>query len=804
MNHLATRTARLSAWAIRHRLLVLIVVGIITLGFTLVLSGLDIRTRFSDMVPHDHPYVKVHQKYQDSFAASNRVIILVKAREGDIFRQEILGEIQRITVGLQQVQGVNPMQITSLASKKLKRVNASSEGIETRPLMWPDLPRTAEQMRDLRQAVLNNPLVYGLFVDRDLGSALIQVDFYDHLVDYSTIFPQIQALLDASPVSEQVSLHLVGEPILYGWVSYYLGETVGLAILSLLAMLVLLFVFARTWRGTLLPLVAGVVAAIWALGIGTLLGYNFDPLVIVVAFIITARAFSHSVQMITRFDDLILHGELDVRKAAERTMRELFRPSMLGLYADAGAILCVMLTPIPLLHKIAIVGAVWLMSITVSAVFLTPILLSYIRRPQGYAHPLKLDGFMRAILSGAKWVVRTRARYWVGPITLVLLAGFMFEATKINVGDASDGSPILWQDSRFNRDSALINQLYPGSEQMFVVLEGGELDAMKRPEVLDWMLRFSRYMERQPEIGGAVSLADIVIDIRRNLYEGNPRYGELGASSMENGELISFYMQGADPDDLNQFVDVVFNNASVTLFFRDHKGDTLRKATHYANQFIAENPLEGVEVKLFGGVLGIIAAVNEILLNDQIEATALAFLVVVLCCLVVYRSSVSGIFFIIPVLISNVVTFAFMAWQGIGMSISTLPVVALGIGLGVDYAFYIVDSMKEYLEKHPEADHLDAVLQSLGSAGRGVVLTAFTLAAGVLFWSFSSLRFQAEMGMLIGLWLAVSALTSLFVMPSLALVFKPHFIFGASQSNHAPTEGNLTNLNTSGNEYERV
>src|SRR5690606_9751793 len=145
------------------------------------------------------------------------------------------------------------------------------------------------------------------------------------------------------------------------------------------------------------------------------------------------------------------------------------------------------------------------------------------------------------------------------------------------------------------------------------------------------MLRFSRYMERQPEIGGAVSLADIVIDIRRNLYEGNPRYGELGASSMENGELISFYMEAADPDDLNQFVDVLFNNASVTLFFRDHKGDTLRKATHYANQFIAENPLEGAEVKLVGGVLGIIAAVNEILLSDQIEAVALAFLVVVIC-----------------------------------------------------------------------------------------------------------------------------------------------------------------------------
>jgi len=786
MTRVISYTARLAAWSIRNRILVCVAVALTTAFFAASLAGLDIRTRFSDMVPHDHPYVQVHTKYQDSFAASNRVTILVKAREGEIFKPEILEEVRRITYDLQKVEGVNPMQITSLASKKLKRVNASSEGIETRPMMWPNVPTSAEEITELRQAVLNNPLVYGLYVDRELSSALIQVDFYDHLVDYGKIFPQIQALLDASPVKDQVSLHLVGEPILYGWVAHYLQETVSLSLLSLGAMLLLLFVFSRTWRGTILPFLAGVVSAIWALGIGNLLGYNFDPLVIVVAFIITARALSHSVQMITRFDDLVLSGDhVDARLAAEQTMRELWRPSMLGLYADAGAILCVILTPIPLLQKVAVVGAIWVMTITVSAVFLTPALLSFIKRPQGYAHPFNLDGFMRVILAGAKWVVRTRARYVVAPLMVLLVSGVIFEATRLTIGDASDGSPILWQDSSFNRDSALINRLYPGSEQMFVVIEGEDMDTLKSPQVLDWMMRFSRYMERQEEIGGAISMADIVVDIRRNLYEGNPRFRELGGSQVENGELISFYMQGADPGDLAQFTDVHFRNGAVTLFFRDHKGDTLRKATHYAKQFIAENPIEGAEVKLVGGVLGIIAAVNEILLSDQIEAVALAFLVVVLCCLVVYRSSVSGVFFIIPVAISNVVTFAFMAWQDIGMSISTLPVVALGIGLGVDYAFYIVDSIKEYLEKHPHADPVDAVLQSLGSAGRGVLLTAFTLAAGVLFWSFSSLRFQAEMGMLIGLWLMVSALTSLFVMPSLALVFKPKFIFGHSAKEEA-------------------
>lgn len=559
---------------------------------------------------------------------------------------------------------------------------------------------------------------------------------------------------------------------------FYLEETVTIALISLGAMLLALFLLNRTWRGTLLPLLSGVVSTIWALGIGVLLGFNFDPLVIVVAFIITARCFSHAVQLITRFDDLCDGEGVEPRKAAEQTMKELFRPGLLGLVSDAGAILCVVLTPIPLLQKVSIIGAIWVMTIGFSAMILTPVLLSWVKAPLQNAHPVNLRFLLNAVLSVAVKVVESRARYFVIPVTVVLVGGLVFKATDLTIGDATTGSPILWEDSSYNGDSALINANYPGTEQMFVVLEGEEQDSLKRPDVLAWMQGFQRRMERLPQVGGSVSLADIVVDVRRNLYEGNPRYRELGATQIENGELISFYMQGAAPDDLAQFADPLFQNGSVILFFRDRQGETLRQATYQIRRYIDENPLEGVDVRLAGGSLGIIAAVNEILLSDQIEAIALALLVVILSCLAVYRSSASGIFFIVPVLISNVVTFAFMAWQGIGMSISTLPVVALGIGLGVDYAFYIVDSVKEYLEKDPEADPMDAIRQSLFSAGRGVLLTSVTLAAGVLLWSLSSLRFQAEMGTLIGLWLLVSAFTSLFVMPSLVRVLKPKFIFG--------------------------
>jgi predicted RND superfamily exporter protein len=155
---------------------------------------------------------------------------------------------------------------------------------------------------------------------------------------------------------------------------------------------------------------------------------------------------------------------------------------------------------------------------------------------------------------------------------------------------------------------------------------------------------------------------------------------------------------------------------------------------------------------------------------------ALALLVLVIICTIVYRSTVAGMLFMIPVIISNTLTFAFMAWKDIGMNINTVPVAALGIGLGVDYAFYIADRVKEEIAIGSSPQH--AIHQALHSAGMGVFVTASVLILSTLLWWASSLKFQAEMGLLMAIWLGISATSALFVMPAIIYVFRPEFIFG--------------------------
>lgn len=772
---------RIATFCIERRAWVVAVL----LGTTLALAWsalhIQVRTVFEDMLPSRHEYVRTHEKFKDTFGGSNMVTVMFEVDQGDIFQVPVLEKVRDVTLGLREVSAVNQYQITSLASKKLKEVRASTDGIESRPLMWPDIPADAAGLEQLRQAVLRNPLVYGPYVSKDLQATLITVDFIDQKVDYAKVFDQVRGLL-AKVDDGSVKIRVVGDPILYGWVSHHVPETLHLVLAAVAVTLLLLFLLLRTWRGVFLPLLAGAVSAIWALGICHLLRINFEPLVIVVAMLITSRAVSHSVQIVNRFDDeleLLPAGAGVSRIAARVALADLFRPGMLGVIADAACMAVVALSPIPMLQKLTVLSVVWVSTLTVSAVILTPVMLSWIRKPHGYAHPFDCLPLLRRVLDLSVRITLSRGRYLVLACSLLVVICAGLYALNLKIGDANPGSPILWPNAQYNRDSAAINARFEGVDRMFIVLgDDAQPGLVKSNEALHAMSRFQRFIEAQPEIGGSQSLADVLPQVNASLREGNPRYLELSDSDSINASLVAMLDSVSEPGDMDRFSDAKYANASVTLMFRDRQGETIRTAVSRIQEFIAANPLSAGHWQLAGGVIGVMAAVNEIILSSQIEAIALALLVLAVLCTLVYRSAVAGMLFMVPVIISNMLTFSFMAWKGIGMNINTVPVAALGIGLGVDYAFYIADRIKEEIAAGASAEH--AVRQALHSAGMGVIVTASVLIISTLLWWLSSLRFQAEMGLLMAIWLSVSAMSALFVMPALIYVFRPRFIFGDS------------------------
>ena len=369
---------RFADFCIRRRWLVVSAIFIASAILSFFSTQVDFKTEFQDLLPVDHEYITTNDEYKETFGGSNIVSIMVEVEEGDIFRREILEKIQSITNEMNFVPAVNQYQIISLASRKLKDIKASTFGIETEPLMFPDLPANEREIEQLREAVLANPLVYGRYVSLDQKSALITVDFIDRLIDYEKIYAKIMQVVEDHQ-EEGVRVRAVGEPILTGWIIHFLPETLKIFGFTISAMALVLFVTVRTFRGVLLPLLAGAISGAWALGFAALLGINFDPLIIVIAFLVSARVVSHAVQLSTAFDDEVARG-LDAVRAAKASMAALFRPGMLGVATDTAAVMVVYVMPMPLLKKTSIIGSIWVSTIAFSAIILTPVLLSWDRQ----------------------------------------------------------------------------------------------------------------------------------------------------------------------------------------------------------------------------------------------------------------------------------------------------------------------------------------------------------------------------------------------------------------------------------------
>lgn len=774
-------------WCCLHRKVFVAALLTMTVIMAFFASRVEIRTVFGDLLPQNHAFVKVNDRFKQAYGGSNIVSIMVAVEEGDILNQNTLAKIKKITEAVAQIPGADPFQVTSLASKKLKEISSSTEGITTRPLMWPDLPKSETEMTDLRRAIANNPLVYGAYVSHDFKAALITVDFYDHLLDYGVFFNHITRIVDENK-APGVNIHVVGEPMLYGWVIHHFGETERLFLGTIAALFIILFLIARTWHGTLIPLLAAGTSAVWAIGFAGLLGFNLDPLVVVVAFLITALAISNSIQIVQRFDHKLASGiEKTPMDAGRSAVKKLFRPGMLAVVADAGCMIVVAMTPIPVLQKVAFIGGFWVLSLAFCAVLLPGVAATWTKGARKFLHPINLKPAMHFVLSGCVYAATSKLRFAVIGASAFILIGSGLYATNLKVGDANPGSPILRADSTYNLAAKELNSTFQGADRMFVVVSGEKGDAIKQPGMLVNMEKFQRYMEAQPEVGGSLSIVDVLPAVNRMLHEGNPRYLETGQDAGVNGELGYLFVSGSDPGDMERYVSPDYRNASVTLFLRDHQGDTIRSTIARINEFVAENPLPQGEYLLAGGLAGVLAAVNDVILAGQIEAIAFALLFLVFLAGVTYRSLAAGTFFMIPVILSNTLTFSYMAYFGIGMNINTLPVVALGIGLGVDYSFYVVDAIREEMQRH--GDLKKAIADALHSAGLGVLITVLTLVVSVSLWSMSSLRLQSEMAALIAIWLSISAVAALILMPALVYVFKPAFVVGRAKAHQSPATG---------------
>jgi predicted RND superfamily exporter protein len=540
--------------------------------------------------------------------------------------------------------------------------------------------------------------------------------------------------------------------------------------LAFLITMALLYGYSRSLRLTVVALVVALLPVLWLIGTLPLIGFGVDPMSILVPFLIFSIGVSHAVQMTNAWRQEVVGGASSI-EASRAAFCKLFIPGAVALLTNALGFAVIMIIDIPIVRELGITACIGVLLMIVTNKMILPIALTYVKLEESSRqNSLKPDSpFRSALWKAIAKCAEPRFALMIFALSIVLLAGASWQSRSLVIGDLGKGVPELRPDSRYNQDDARINQTYNiGTDVLTVIAEAKDFegDSCLHYEVVDLIDRFELYMRGVDGVQSVTAVGGIGKLVISAFNEGNPRWRALPRT--QTG--LSAGSKAFDPN-------LGLNNEScraiqIMVFMKNHDGTVIAHAIEEVKRFIADNPVEGVTLRLASGNVGVMAATNEAVAAAEVTMLLAIFGALTLLCLLTFRSWRAVICVIVPLTIVSIFCNALMAVLGIGLKVATLPVIALGVGVGVDYGIYLFERIKH--EMDDGLSFQQAFHEAMRQRGSAAIFTAITMSIAVGTWALSALKLQADMGILLAFMFLVNMLGAICLLPALgAWLFRP-------------------------------
>ena len=766
-----------------HRKVLLALCAILTvvLGCAAV-TKLTLNASFEKMIPQSQAYIKNYLTYQkDLRGLGNSLRIVVENTDGDIFDPAYLDTLKQINDELVVTPGVDRAWVKSMWMPAVRWTEVTEEGFRGGPVMPPSFDGSAAAVEQLKQNVARAG-ISGTLVADDRRSSVIFLPLLDKdprtgvRIDYHDLSrileDKIRAKYEQPP--SKVKVHVVGFAKLVGeLIDGLLKVTLFFGFAAAIATAII-YAYTRCVRSTALVVACSLVAVVWQLGLVALLGFELDPYSILVPFLVFAIGVSHGAQKMNGIMQDIGRGTHKL-VAARFTFRRLFLAGLTALLADAVGFAVLMVIDIPVIRELAITASIGVAVLIFTNLLLLPVLLSYAGVSERAAKRSLAEereetrgrglGKLWAFLD--RFTTRPYATAAVVVFGVLAVGGFAV-STKLAIGDLDPGAPELRADSRYNRDTAYVTSHYALSSDQFAVIVKTERDGCLKYETLVEADRLGWTLRQVPGVQATVSLADSVRQITAGSFEGSPKWLTIN----RNQDVLNFAGQQTsvnNPDLFNLECSVM----PVIAYLSDHKAETLERVVAAVQGFAAQHDDKDRTFLLAAGTAGIEAATNVVVRSAWHEMLVYVYAAVIVLCFVTFRSWRAVVVAVVPLAITSILCEALMVALGMGVKVATLPVIALGVGIGVDYALYLLSVQLAQQRRGVPLEK--AYKKAVQFTGKVVALVGITLAAGVVTWAFSPIKFQADMGILLTFMFVWNMVGALVLIPALS-----HFLLQTS------------------------
>jgi len=751
----------------RHRLFAIISFALITCFLLFKATQIQLDASFNKNIPLNHDYMKVYTKHEKQFGGANSILISVCDADGDIFNEEFFTQLKAVHDQLYFIPGVNRPLVNSIFAPSARFVEVVEDGFAGGPIIPANFTADKRGLAVVKENI-EKAKVVGRMIASDYSCAMVTAQLLE-------TDPQTQEKLDTlafaekletqvrEPLStDKVSIHIIGFAKMAGDVAEGAKGVLLFFAIAIAFTFVMVWLFCHSLKLTILPIACSIIAVVWQLGLLSSLGFGLDPMSILVPFLVFAIGVSHGVQMINDIGKKVTSGS-STRVCCQASFRALLIPGGIALLSDTVGFLTLLTIDIGIIRELAITASLGVAVIIFTNLILLPVWASYMRF-EGSVHiqagthtdkPNFLDKLRELLVKATD----RKTAVFIIVLTAVLFAVGYWQADKMRIGDLHAGAPSLHQDARYNQDTFLISDKYTISSDILKVIVEAYPAACTEHDVMERISRFQWQMENVAGVQSAVSLSSVAQSVNAGFNEGNLKWQSLPRNT------ASLVQSTSRVETSSGLLDGNCSVMPVIIFLNDHKAETIDHVVAKVKEFAAGEETDTLKFKLASGPVGVMAATNESVSAAQLPMMLYVYGAVILLCLISFRSVKATIAVVLPLYIVSTLAQALMVQLEIGLTVSTLPVIALGVGIGVDYGIYILSSMMGQLKQGVALEV--AYRNALAERGSAVLFTGITLAIGVSTWIFSDLKFQVDMGILLTFMFLVNMLGAVLLLPAI-------------------------------------
>ena len=757
-----------------QRVVALLVLLALTVFFGWKASQTQVDAGFDKSIPLEHPYMKTLKQYQGDFGGGNTVLVALIQENGDIYNGEFLGALKQVTDEVFFLPGVDRSRVSSLFTPDVRFTEVVEGGFAGGNVIPAEYAPTEEMFNLVRQNVGKAGII-GRYVTNDQSGAMVFAELLEtdpvtgEKLDYREVAKNLEQIRQQFE-TENINIHIVGFAKVIGDVTDAAAEVVFFFALALLMTAVLLWVYTASFKLSMVVLVCSLVAVIWEFGLLTVAGFGLDPFAILIPFLVLSVSTSHGVQYVNAWVGEVDKGA-EPFEASLETFRRLAIPGTTALITDVAGFATIYLIPIDIIREMSINAAFGMLAIIITNKVLAPIWLTYIRikdieslREKQLRGEHAGDGLWRFLAK----ITRPVPAMVTLIICALLLGWSLWKYGDLQVGDSQEGVPELRPDSRYNRDShAIVSNFSIGVDILKVIAEAPPESCIQY-EVMEEIDRFSWHMANTDGVNSTISLPQVAKVVNGQFNEGTPKFQVLQRNQFILVQAITPIPTSSgllNPD---------CSAMAVLIFTEDHRAETISRIVERVKAF-NEQDAQHVNYALATGNVGVMAATNEVVKAQELQVVGYVYLVILVFMWLSFRSVCGVLCVVLPLSLVSSLAYAVMAVMGIGLKVATLPVVALAVGIGVDYGIYIYSTLVDGLGKGRSLE--EAFYDTLHKTGKAVIFTGIALGGSVSTWLMSDLQFQADMGVLLVFMFTANMFGAILVMPALARYLVKHETF---------------------------